>query len=443
MKQEEVLIRNGYDVGIGVAMATGSPMALGAVGAVTPPEIGGGGSGTFTFHRIESNDSLATELGIGASLSGGIGLFSASASFSFTQKCKIQSSSLAVLISAEERFAFRQMDSPALSPAAAALVATGNMELFAERFGEYFVRGVATGGRFIGVVRIDTRSSESKTDVDSALSGHYGLALEGEAKVHISNALASANARIEAFVLNDGGRVTIRPKSSDPIELMRQMYAAMDEWTATVRTEPMAYSVTLAPYVIALGPNPPNAADLEHQRDVLIRCAKLRAQTMDRLNLVEYILDPLHSGEFAIIDPPNGPNLPALQAALATDLEVIGDAASFAIDNPKDAHEPEAFLREVKGIAGFTLTALPTNMPKHTDGKSVVPNFVGLKADEALQLSKDTHVAVNNVFPTVVVDFGLFEAPLPDVNGRVISQDVPPEAQISPPLQVTLTFGPS
>jgi hypothetical protein len=36
-QQEEVLFRNGYDIGIGVAMATGSPMALGATGAVTPP----------------------------------------------------------------------------------------------------------------------------------------------------------------------------------------------------------------------------------------------------------------------------------------------------------------------------------------------------------------------------------------------------------------------
>ena len=128
LKQEQVLIRNGYDIGIGVASATGSPMALGATGAVTPPQIGTGGSGSFTFRRIDLNDELETELGIGADVSAGIGLFSGSASFDFSKKCRIQSSSLCVLVSAEERFAFQQMDSPELSPAAAQLVSEGNAE---------------------------------------------------------------------------------------------------------------------------------------------------------------------------------------------------------------------------------------------------------------------------------------------------------------------------
>jgi hypothetical protein len=111
-QQEEVLFRNGYDIGIGVAMATGSPMALGATGAVTPPEVGTGGSGSFTFRRIETTGELETELGIGADVSAGIGLFRASASFDFSKRCKIQSSSLTVMVSAEERFVFKQMDSP-------------------------------------------------------------------------------------------------------------------------------------------------------------------------------------------------------------------------------------------------------------------------------------------------------------------------------------------
>ena len=34
MKQERVLMQEGYDIGIGVASATGSPMAVGAVGEV-------------------------------------------------------------------------------------------------------------------------------------------------------------------------------------------------------------------------------------------------------------------------------------------------------------------------------------------------------------------------------------------------------------------------
>lgn len=371
LQQEEVLIRDGYDIGIGVATATGSPMALGATGTVTPPQVGIGGSGSFTFRRIESTEDLNTELGIGAEVSAGIGLFRASASFHFSKRCKVQSSSLAVLVSAEEHFAFQQMDSPRLSRAAGELVENGQIRHFAEQFGEYFVRGIRSGGRFFGVVRIDTKSEQSKTEVDAALRGSYGLTMSADVRAHLVQTMTNANARAEAFIIFDGGRVTTRPTSNDPVQLLHELYSAMDEWTQSVREEPKAYSVTLAPYAIALGPTPPNIADIERQRDVLIRCAKLRSQTRDKLNLIDYMLDPTHREEFEIA-PPDGPDLPALQAALAGDLDIIDDAASFAIDNVKKAREPEVFMKEVRHVQAFKLTALPPNLPKHI-GPSPLP----------------------------------------------------------------------
>jgi len=131
MKQERVLMQEGYDIGIGVASATGSPMALGAVGEVTPPQVGPGGSGSFTFRRVDSNEELESELDISADVSAGIGLFSASASFDFSKKCKIQSSSLTVVVAAKETFAFQQMDSPRLTDPAARLVEEGKKAQFA------------------------------------------------------------------------------------------------------------------------------------------------------------------------------------------------------------------------------------------------------------------------------------------------------------------------
>ncbi|MEV0032465.1 PASTA domain-containing protein [Nocardia sp. NPDC050793] len=337
---------------------------------MTPPEVGSGGAGNFTFRRIDTTSDLETELGIDAELSAGVGPFSVDASFNFAKRCRIQSSSLSVLVSAEERFAFRQMDSPELSPAAADLVRQGNTDLFADRFGEYFVRGIRTGGRFFGVVRIDTKSTESKLAVDAALSGSYGT-LSAEVRVKVTETLRTAQARVEVFLMFEGGRVATRPTSNDPIELLSQLYKAMDEWTATVQGAPQPYAATLAPYVIALGPLPPNVAEIEHQRDVLKRCAKLRSQTIDKLNLVDYILDPRHTSEFDIVPPPEGPDLSALQATLANDLDVIGDAASFSIDNVDQACDPETFMRTIKGVADFRLTALPTNMPKHSRGPKV------------------------------------------------------------------------
>jgi hypothetical protein len=433
MKQEQVLIRDGYDIGIGVASATGSPMALGALGTVTPPQVGTGSSGSFTFRRIDSTSELETELGIGADVSAGIGLFSGSASFDFSKQCKIQANSLAVMVAARETFAFQQMDSPQLSEAAARLVETGRQDQFARQFGEYFCRGIGTGGRFLGVVR---KSQESKSEVDLALSGSYGLTVSAEVRVHISETLKSANARVEAFYTFDGGQVRTRLTSNDPVELVNQLYRAMDEWTTTVRQQPKAYTVTLAPYAIALGPEPPNIIDFEHQRDVLIRCAKLRSQTLDKLNLIDYILDPDHMSEFEIVPPPAGPDLPALQAALASDLDVIADAASFAINDVKRACDPVTFMREIKGVADFKLTPLPLNLPAHTGGLQPAPPSQGMFTIPNWQTMDEVNAAGQNPDLNIVV-MAQFDDTRP--TGTIISISPPAGTTISLQSEITVT----
>ncbi len=184
------------------------------------------------------------------------------------------------------------MDSPELSKAASDDLEAGRD--LSNRFGEYFIRGIETGGRFVGVIRIDTKSEQSKTDVDAALSGSYGATVDADVKLKITETLKRPNARVEVYITSDGGRVRTRPHSNDPVKLLEDLFEAMDERTTTVRNEPMAYRMTLAPYVIALKPIPPNIAEIEYQRDVLIRCAKLRSQTIDKLKLIDYMLDPRH-----------------------------------------------------------------------------------------------------------------------------------------------------
>jgi hypothetical protein len=226
------------------------------------------------------------------------------------------------------------------------------------------------------------------------LSFAYGLQVDADVRVKIAETLKTANARIDARYIFDGGEVKTRVTSSDPLKAIEQLYQAMDEWTDSVQQKPKAYSVTLAPYFIALGPTPPNIAEIENQRDVLIRCAKLRSQTMDKLNLIDYILDPDHIGEFEFVPPPPdgaGPDLPALQANLAGDLNVIAETASFAINNLKEACHPEVFMERKKGIQDFKFTALPINLPKHTGGvlglPSIrVPDFVSAGVNNLTEL---------------------------------------------------------
>jgi len=182
----------------------------------------------------------------------------------------------------------------------------------------------------------------------------------------------------------------VKTKPQTPEEL----FAAANEWSNSLASQPRPYSVTLAPYVIASAPMPPNKADLEHQHDILARCAKLRSATIDRQNLVDYILDTAHRDEFDT--PVGGPDLAALSAGLANDLDIIAQAASFAIDSPKDALDPESFARQKKGIAGYALTILPANMPNHRGSTVVVPNFKTMTSqDAANKLAADNHLTTH------------------------------------------------
>ena len=110
--------------------------------------------------------------------------------------------------------------------------------------------------------------------------------MSADVRVKLSDTLKSANARVDAFYIHDGGEVTTRLTSNDPVELVSQLYRPINQWTATIRSQAKAYTVTLAPYVIATRSRPAECVQLEHQRDILIRCAKLRSQTLDKLNLV-------------------------------------------------------------------------------------------------------------------------------------------------------------
>lgn len=55
---------------------------------------------------------------------------------------------------------------------------------------------------------------------------------------------------------------------------------------------------------------------------------------------------------------------------------MIQEAASFAINNAKDARAPEAYARENKKIPDYAFTLLPTDLPKRVDGNNIaVPDF--------------------------------------------------------------------
>jgi hypothetical protein len=217
--------------------------------------------------------------------------------------------------------------------------------------------------------------------------------------------------------------VTVQPTTPEGL------LEAVRQWVDSIDANGQAYSVTLAPYVIANGPLPPNGEDLRHQRDVLTQCARVRSQTYDRMNLVEYIIDPLHSQYFDIKAPPAGPDLAALHAGLSADLDMIAQAASWAEDHPKEALEPETFARTKKGQPNYKLTILPANMPKHSGATVIVPDFFESASQrDAGQLAAANRLNIHWVYGDEISE-----------SWHVLSQNPPKGALVNAGTTVTVT----
>ena len=355
----------GYDYGIGVKGSTGGRMQLGAKG--TPSQVQGasGGSGGFQMIQITQTSELEDHLGISADASGGVGLFSASDRFNFSRDCKIQTNSISLLLTCTVQNGFSQIDQPVLDDAAAQLVASGQSDLFAQRYGDCFVAGIESGGQFFGVVRIDVKSESDHQTIENSLSGAYGP-FSADVNVKVQSALQQTQSTAETYLYYEGGNVQTKPQSP------KELFAAADEWSRSVQQTSKPYTALLLPWIIANGPNPPNAADLEHQRDVLKSCAKLRSAVIDRLNIIEYIQG--HPADF-VMKQGDSDRLSKLHAAIAGDYDIIEQAASYAIDNAKLAVEAETYARTVKNLPNYSLTGL-SDLPGRVDASSIlVPDF--------------------------------------------------------------------
>ena len=170
LTQIEVPYTKNYDFGVGVDVASQSPMGKAVVGDVSGVEGAAGSTVSFSVDRVYTTSEMSKKMGISVEAGGGCGVFSASARFDFASSCQVQSSSLFMVATAHISLKNLSIDDPALSPAATEVV--NNPAVFSTRFGNMFVRGIDRGGLCIGVIQVDT---ETKEETEFYLRGLVGL----------------------------------------------------------------------------------------------------------------------------------------------------------------------------------------------------------------------------------------------------------------------------
>jgi len=336
------------DYGVGIDSPSGKSRNVGVLGDITNIPNATGSIVTFNLSQVTSDEDLQKSLGVSASGSGGIGCFSASASMDFAEKCHVHTNSVFLLACVEVNLAFSQIKGPKLAPEAYGKLTDGDTAPFQDMYGDVFVRGMQTGGRFFAVVEVFTSNTTEQESLSLKLKGSYGaFSAQGSFSSDFSQAISNKSLKIT--VHSEGGNVPKEPTSLEEAQNVAATFAS------TVKGNAVAYAVLLNKYSILDLPKPPNFIDLQNQLDVLAFCAQQRNVIWTALNNVSFIFS--NPGQFEIAaDQYDITALVAYRAALETDLLAVKKAASLALDHPRDAALP-------------LLTAKPPALPKRRAGE--------------------------------------------------------------------------
>lgn len=383
--QLTVPIRNGYNFGVGADLLSGEaknqPVRNDVISSVKGAE---GASVGFEIQRITSTSELEEALGIDAEASYGSPSFGAGVSdrFNFAKKSKVQASSLFMTLIARVSLKILSIDAPFMTKEASDLV--DRPDIFAQRFGNVFVRTIERGGIFVGVLRVNTSSREESQNVANELKGTYG-AFSLEAKVNLAKVANEFHSEVFVNMFHEGGPVDLAiTDPADPLQLLNNANLFLHSFATNPEAVAVPYKVTLAPITIASGPLPPNAADLELAQEVMRFCANRRSVLLDQLNLLQLFVDQPSRFDFS-----NGANAAEIATAAANtqnDLDLIAHCASAAINSPSKAKFPVGFaLATNQRFPTATMPAiLPVAKPKPPAPPPTIrlANMVGVSTNE-------------------------------------------------------------
>lgn len=362
--QVKVPYVDNYDFGIGADLATGSPMGKVVIGEISGVNQAEGDQAGFKISRITSTADLEKTLGIDVEASGGCGCFGGSARMSYARSSKIQSDSLFMAITASIELDNLSIDDPTLSPAALELAE--RPDVFEQRFGNMFVRGIRRGGLFIAVMQIDTGSAEESEAISAELSGSYGV-FSAEAEMKMATVQETHHSELSISLYHEGGPINLS-MDKDKLQDGNELYVMLQQWLTSFQDEPeknsLPYTVTLAPIAIANGPIPPNAAEIQHAQDVLVICAQQRSRILDDLNLMDYIAH--NAARYDFPEPTTPADIVKAFNGCQSDLKLVADTAAFAINHVSDAMPPADFAAKERKV--YPQGVAPAPMPTLTKG---------------------------------------------------------------------------
>ena len=320
----------GMNYGMGVNLLNGD-IAGKAVdpGMITGPTLAGGQTVRYNLTIINSFEELYSSIGISVEASGHYGLFSASGKFNYAKESKFNSQSTFLLARCVVENAFTQAEDAQLKTEASKLLEQGKSDIFQQRYGDGFIRGMQTGGEFFAVISITSSNQEEQETIAAKLQAEYGnmfAAVEVDSSVDSKTKSKVSKSERRVSTYQRGGSGDEQILTSDIEAVMARLKA----FPSQVKANPVPYDVQVANYNTLALPEGPNLLDIQAQKDALADYARIQLKLLSLRNDIEFL--QLHSDFF--VNPPNSSTLTQWQEFVTDQINQLKRQASKCANNP-------------------------------------------------------------------------------------------------------------
>lgn len=292
-----------YELGVGINKLTGE--AGGSIFSdfqYHDSFAGRGQSVFFNLQKVESTEHLNEMLGISVETSGRLGLFSAAGKFKFSKESNYNSNSLFILLSVVVQNAAKHIGTHyTLNEQVMQVLKDGKSDRFKRGFGDSFIEGVVTGGEFYVLYEFYTMDKNSKSLIDTQMSGSYGAVLadfeaDVEVKSEIQKAYSEKNLKITSYCTGGKG-IEVQHTPEGIMKIVKDFPKLVDGDFGK------PFQVLIKSYETLILPEEPNYIDIENKIYVLNSYAKDIVSYRQKVSEIKYILN--NPDEFISSDPEN------------------------------------------------------------------------------------------------------------------------------------------
>jgi hypothetical protein len=338
--------------------------------ATNPGQVGSAQAEIITTH-----EELMDKLDLGVSVSARYGLASGSVKTNFSQQTNYNSTCTVVLAHFFSDNVIKRGHDPVLPDGSAAkeLIDANRMDDFRAAFGDYFVRGIKTGGQYIAVIRITSVSTSIQESLSISCAAEVnGLVAAGSFNSSLGQAHTDTSGETDVSIsfYQAGGLGKAEAGATLNVDEVMQR---LRDFPGAVADHPIGVTVELASY----GTVPVSVAPLEEIQNLEMALSDAHDKRLEYLTA-------RNDADFAIQHPEYFTGLPA-KDELTQIFEAYTKAVNAVMAHMVKLARGEMNPAQLFDPSGLNLPAPPTYTRKPftppPPKEITLPDFTKIETD--------------------------------------------------------------